>query len=69
MGRYNKVCKLAQDKGITVRDLFVKVLLTPQKKQEIVEKMNKLEDEEYEPDDLYQMCDTPRSQKDLLRFF
>jgi hypothetical protein len=69
MGKFEKICRLAQEKNISVREIFVKHLLTYDVRVTICEKMNKEDDEEYEPDDVYQMCDTPRSQQRLLKFF
>ena len=69
MGRFEKVCVLAKEKGVPVREILVKHLEPLQVRVKVVEKFNKAEDEEMEPDDLYQLCDTPPSQKKLLRFF
>ena len=69
MGRYEKICALAREKGITVREIFVDHLLPLEKRVEIAEKMSLEDDDEYEPDAVYQLCDTPRSQQKLLTYF
>lgn len=70
MGRYEKICSLAQEKNISVRDLLVNhVLKDLETRQQIVDKMNVEDDEEYEPDAVYQLCDTPRSQQKLISYF
>lgn len=70
MGRYEKICKLATTKGVTVHHILVNNLLKDfETRQRITEKMNKEDDEEYEPNDVYQLCDTPRSQKKLISYF
>ena len=70
MGRYEKVCELAKELGVPVRTILVKHLEKPSERLKIVTCINQKEDdEEMEPDDLYQLCDTPPSQKRLLNFF
>lgn len=70
MGRYEKVCELAKELGVPVRTILVKHLDKPSERLKIVTRMNQQEeDEDMEPDDLYQLCDTPPSQKRLLSFF
>ena len=70
MKRYKKVCELAKEMGVPVRTILVKHIEKPSERLKIVTRINqKKEDEDMEPDDLYQLCDTPPSQKRLLRFF
>ena len=70
MGRYEKICSLALEKNISVRDILVNHMLKDQNiRQNIIDKMNKEDDEEYEPDDVYQLCETPRSQRKLVSYF
>ena len=70
MGRYEKICGLAREKNTSVRDLLVNhVLKDLEIRQKIVDKMNTEDDEEYEPNDVYQLCDTPRSQQKLISYF
>lgn len=70
MGRYEKMCKLAQEKNISVRELLVKYVLKDlETRKRIVNKMNIIDNEEYQPEDVYQLCDTPRSQRQLINYF
>ena len=69
MGRYEKVCELAKEKGIPVRTILVKHIENPSERLRIVTRINQMDENDMEPDDLYQLCDTPPSQKRLLRFF
>lgn len=65
MGRFEKVCALAEEKNVPVREILFKHLEPLHVRVKIAERMG----EDMEPDDLYQLCDTPPSQKKLLRFF
>jgi len=69
MGRYEKVCELAKEKGVPVRTILVKHIENPSERLRIVTRINQVDKDDMEPDDLYQLCDTPPSQKRLLRFF
>jgi hypothetical protein len=70
MGRYEKILNLAQEKKMSIRDLLVNhVLKDIETRQKIVDKMNIEDDEEYESNDVYQLCDTPRSQQKLISYF
>lgn len=70
MGRYEKILNLAREKKKSVRDLLVNhVLKDIETRQKIVDKMNTEDDEGYEPNDVYQLCDTPRSQQKLISYF
>jgi hypothetical protein len=70
MGRYEKVCELAKEMGVPVRTILVKHLENHSERLKIATRINQIdEDEDMKPDDLYQLCDTPPSQKRLIRFF
>lgn len=69
MGRFEKVCALANEKGISVQEILINHLKPIDIRTKIAEKMNAVYDDELEPDDLYQLCETPTSQKKLLSYF
>lgn len=66
--RLTKIRELARDKDVSVRDIFVKHILTPARRAEIGNKMM-IDDEDDEFPDLDQMCDTPTSQERILSYF
>jgi len=69
MGRYEKITLLAKEKNIPIKKILVKHIEPLETRTEVCNKFNKGEEDELEPDDLYQLCDTPPSQKKLLRYF
>jgi len=69
MGRYEKVCELAKELDVPVRTVLMKHLEKPSERLKIVTRLNQKEEDDMEHDDLYQLCDTPPSQKKLLKFF
>lgn len=64
--RLTEIYKLAEEYKLPVSSVFKKYILTPQKRLDIV---TKLQDPDLEPEDLDQLCETPPSQEKLLSFF
>jgi len=69
MGKFEKIAILATEKNISIKNILVTHLSSPEVRTQVCNKFNKGEDDELEPDDLYQLCDTPPSQKKLIRYF
>ena len=69
MGRYTKIYQLAEEKNVQVREILVKHIIPLDIRIDIANRINAADDDDLDPEDLFQLCDTPTSQKKLLSFF
>jgi hypothetical protein len=69
MGRFEKISALAKEKNVPIRTIIVKHLEPLKIRTDVCNRFNKGEEDDLEPDDLYQLCDTPPSQKKLINYF
>jgi len=60
---------LAKEKNISIKKILVTHLAPLEIRTQVCEKFNRGEDEDLDPDDLYQLCDTPPSQKRIVKYF
>tara|TARA_B110000977_G_C11089630_1_gene496193 strand:+ start:7166 stop:7375 length:210 start_codon:yes stop_codon:yes gene_type:complete len=69
MGRYTKICQLAEEKNVPVREILVRHIIPLDIRIDIAIRINAADDDDLDSEDLFQLCDTPTSQKKLLSFF